>query len=109
MSGTVIDSETIFITWSALPFSQQNGVVRRYDVNITELDTGYNFLETAASTELTLYSLHPHYTYMFEIAAVTVAVGPSSAPITLQTEQDGKPRQSLHSYCPDHVYILKSL
>ena len=91
VSGTAIDSETIFLTWNPLPFDQQNGFIHYYIVNVTELDTGYDFVQIATGTELIVYSLHPYYTYVFEISAVTVDEGPFSAPIAVQTQQDGKP------------------
>ena len=90
VSGTAINSETIILTWSPPPFDQQNGFIRYYTVNVTELDTGYDFFQTTTGTELIIYSLHPYYTYEFELSAVTVSEGPSSAPIAVQTEQDGK-------------------
>ena len=91
VSGTAIDSETVFLTWNPPPFDQQNGFIHYYVVNVTELDTGYDFVQIATGTELILYSLHPYYTYVFEISAVTVDEGPFSLPIAVQTEQDGKP------------------
>lgn len=97
VSGTAIDSETIILTWNPPPFDQQNGLIRHYAINITELDTGYEFLQTATGTELILYSLHPYYTYVFQISAITVGEGPSSEPIAVQTEQDGKARPSFSS------------
>ena len=90
MSGLSLDSETISLSWGAPPFDQQNGLIRQYFINITELDTGTSFLQTTANTELIVYSLHPYYSYEFTIAAVTVGVGPSSIPIIVQTDQDGK-------------------
>ena len=46
---------------------------------------------TTNNTQLTVSSLHPYSTYWCTVAAVTLAQGPPSTPIMLQTHQDGKP------------------
>ena len=65
-------------------------MIRQYLINVTELETGANFLQVSTATQFTLYSLHPYYTYEFTLAAVTVGVGPASIPITVRTDEDGK-------------------
>ena len=90
VTGMSVNSETISLSWDQPPFDQQNGLIRQYLVNVTELDTGISFLQMSTNTEFTAYSLHPYYSYRFTIAAVTVGVGPYSIPITVQTDEDGK-------------------
>lgn len=90
MTGSSINSETVSLLWDPPPFDRQNGFIRQYLVNVTEIDTGTNYLLTSTSTELTVYSLHPYYFYEFTVAAVTVGVGPASLPITIQTNEDGE-------------------
>lgn len=45
---------------------------------------------SSASAEITLFSLHPFYSYEISIAAVTIAPGPSSIPIVVRTDPNGK-------------------
>ena len=89
MTGVSLTSESISLSWDPPPFDQQNGRIRQYLINVTELDTGTSFLQTSLGTEFTVYSLHPHYYYEFTIAAVTVGVGPATPPIVVQTNEDG--------------------
>lgn len=88
-SGYAVDSESIFLQWNPPPFEHQNGIIRNYIINVTELDTGVQFQYITANTQYTLYSLHPYYTYQFVISAVTVAPGPPTLPFSIQTNQDG--------------------
>ena len=92
VTAVALSSESIYLSWDPPLFSEQNGQIQHYIINITELDTGNNFIQLAiaTNTEFTFYSLHPHYTYAFTIAAVTVDVGPTSNSVTVMTEEDGK-------------------
>ncbi len=89
VTAATLNSESIYLSWDPPPFSEQNGQIQHYIVNVTELDTGNSFIQIATSTEFTFYSLHPHYTYAFTIAAVTVNVGPTSNIVVAMTEEDG--------------------
>lgn len=68
----------------------QNGIIRLYEVNIVEIDTGDTFTVTSNVTNLAVTSLHPAYTYECSIAAYTVAIGPYSEPFNITTDEDGK-------------------
>ena len=67
----------------------QNGLIRRYLICVTETETGNIFNYSTPLTSYVLYSLHPHYNYVIEVAAETVAPGPFSAPVVVQTLTDG--------------------
>ena len=98
-SGYALDSESIFLQWNPPPFEHQNGLIRMYIINVTEVDTGAQFQYTSVNTQYTLRSLHPNYTYEFVIEAVTVAPGPPTSEFSIQTSQDGKcPYEYVH--CP---------
>ena len=62
----------IALSWSAPLFEDCNGVIRHYIVNVTELETGYEFGEVTTHMARTYSSLHPYYTYEFSVYAVTV-------------------------------------
>ena len=84
-----VDTTTLFLSWSAPPLDQQNGIIRRYDISLLEIETGSTFSYTAMNTNLTINMLHPDYQYQIEISTVTVGTGPSSTPVVLQMPEDG--------------------
>ena len=89
-SGYAIDSTTIILSWSPPLPEEQNGIIRQYIIDVTELDTGDTFSFNSTNTETTLPMLHPFYTYEFTITAVTVDPGPPTPPFTVQMEEDGE-------------------
>ena len=97
VNGYVIDSTSISLSWEPPPQERQNGVVTGYLVNITEVETGNTSQLYTSSTSITLSSLHPSYTYICSIAAVTIGPGPFSPNITLQVFEAGK--RKLSSTC----------
>ena len=77
------------LTWSPPPAEDQNGIIRNYIINITELETGIVFRHASLSTSILVYSLHPFYRYAVTLAAVTVGQGPATVAFTVQTREDG--------------------
>jgi len=60
-------------------------------VNFTASETGEGFELSTTLNQLTVSSLHPHWTYIFTVAAETsVGVGPPSMAVTATTPEDGK-------------------
>ena len=53
-------------------------------------DTGNIYSHFTAQLSITVGDLHPYYTYNFSISAVTVAPGPYSEPLVVQTLPDSK-------------------
>ena len=90
LSHTEVLSTSVVLQWNPPPPNQQNGLIRHYIINISELETGQNSSLNTTSTEQFITGLHPFYTYAFSISAVTVASGPYSEQYTVQTQQDGK-------------------
>ena len=91
LSHTEVLSTSVVLQWNPPPSDQQNGLIRHYIINISELETGQNYsLNTTSQTEQFISGLHPFYTYTFSVSAVTVASGPYSERYTVQTQQDGK-------------------
>ena len=54
------------------------------------MDTRREFTLISESQQYDLDFLLPHHTYQFSIAAVTVAAGPFSIPLTFVTAEEGK-------------------
>ena len=84
-----IDSTSLYFSWSAPPMDQQNGIIRHYEITLIEHETGSVFSYSTTGTNITISLLHPNYYYQIEVSAVTIGAGPASAPIVLQTPEDG--------------------
>ena len=89
VSGTVLNSSTIVLNWSPPAIDDQNGIVRYYVVNVTEVQSANAFQFTANATGLSITSLHPAYTYEIIVSAATIGPGPFS-PVLNQTDEAGR-------------------
>ena len=89
VSGISISSMSILLFWSPPPLSEQNGIIAYYRVNITEVETGNDISLLSPDTFITVSFLHPFYTYIFVVSAVTVTEGPYSDEFIITTPQDG--------------------
>ena len=84
-------STGISLFWNPPPADAQNGIITRYMISITEVETNRSFSLFSATTSVNVTLLHPYYTYNFTIAAVTmVGDGPYTRSITIMTLQDGR-------------------
>ena len=90
VSGSAVSATSLLLSWSSPLVSTHNGMIRMYTVRVLETETGAEFYHNSTDTTTALGSLHPYYTYECSIAAVTVAYGPYSESITVQTEEDGR-------------------
>ena len=89
--GNAMSSTGITLSWDPPPVDEQNGIITRYMISITELETGRSFSLFSPTTSVNVTSLHPYYTYNCTIAAVTiVGDGPYTTTINIVTLQDGK-------------------
>ena len=86
VTAIVITAHEITLTWMELERCiDRNGIITRFVIR-------YGGLEDNTLSEVyehTLRDLTPITNYSIEIAAETVAVGPFSDPITVQTLEDG--------------------
>ena len=90
LQGSAVNSTTIQLQWQPPLFSDQNGVVRSYHINISVAETGSVFQLTSETTALYIQNLHPFYTYTIIVAAVTIGPGPYGLAISIQTPDNGK-------------------
>jgi len=90
-TAVVRGPNTVSLTWSPPPPSQQNGVIRRYHISQNETVTGIitTYTQGGDHNELVIHTLHAHYEYLFTIAAETVAQGPFSNPVAVTTLEAG--------------------
>ena len=78
------------LSWSPPQFEDRNGAIRHYIVNVTERETGSEFSTVATQMMITLSSLHPYYTYVCTVYAVTIGAGPAAEPVSVTTFEDSK-------------------
>ena len=89
LAATSVSSTSFVLSWSPPPISQQNGIIREYRVNITEIQTGISIILNSTSTSVSVLSLHPYYTYECTVSAYTVGGGPYSDVFSVITSEDG--------------------
>lgn len=85
-----MSSISIFLFWNPPPVLGTHGIIQEYHINLTEEETGAQYVYTSSNTSLSVSMLHPYYTYQWSVAAATIEIGPyiaSSNSIT--THQDG--------------------
>ena len=87
---TNVTATIVYLTWMPPPNEHHNGIIRHYIVQVLEQETGALFSQISLHTVLILGQLHPYYTYMFTVAAVTVSTGPYSEPYSVRTLEDSK-------------------
>ena len=85
----VLSSRSVHLQWSPPDQEKQNGVIQFYSIAVTGLENTLIEIYTTNITSLTLSTLHPAYTYIIEIAAVTVSIGPV-VNTTLTMDENGK-------------------
>ena len=83
-----ITSSSVTLSWNEIPFEDQNGIVREYIINITEVNTGSIVQKVSTTNSLTLENLHPYYTYAVMVAAYTIESGPYSMVFNFTTAED---------------------
>ena len=89
-TGIVQSSTSILLSWDPPSLREQNGIIREYRINVTELDTGRALQEfTTTSTSITIAFLHPFYTYEWMVSAFTVGIGPYTESSSIKTPEDG--------------------
>ena len=92
-SGDPLSSTSITLSWSPPPLEHQNGIIRSYFINSTEIETNatysYTLFATGPTLSMTINSLHPYYTYQLTITAVTIGPGPPTNAFTVVTPPDG--------------------
>ena len=84
-----ITSTSFTLTWQPPPLELQNGVIRSYTITITEVETENIFLLESLTTSILVGSLHPYYTYVVSIHAITILAGPHSDMFEVITLPEG--------------------
>lgn len=84
-----VGSTSLRASWDQIPAQDSNGVIRRYSIVLTEVETGRESSYSALTRHHVITGLHPYYTYRCKVAAVTTASGPFSQPTEIQMPEDG--------------------
>ena len=85
-----VNSRIVALHWNPPPVGDHNGIIRKYLINVTAVQTG-NFLQTQTPGTLGIISsLIPSFTYKFSVAAYTVSAGPYSSVVTITMPEDGE-------------------
>ena len=77
------------LSWVPPVVEDINGEVTGYIVNVTVKETQESFNFTTMALNISIVHLHPFYTHHCSVSCVTVAEGPYSDPIDVETLQDG--------------------
>ena len=90
MKVPTIYSQEAKIAWAPPPSDQQNGILRRYIVNVTSADSGEELIAYSQATTTLVQDLDPFTTYFCSVSAETVAPGPFSLPVMFRTAEEGE-------------------
>ena len=84
-------SRTAFLAWVPPDVPLRNGEIISYAINVSVVESEEMFQFISESTELELSALRPYHTYMYTVAASTVAgEGPFSVVVTIRMPEDCK-------------------
>ena len=103
-----VNSTHIHLSWDPPSEEDHRGVIRGYNINVTELETQTVFYFMTESTEIIIGPLHPYYVYICMIAAVTIDEGPHTL-ITVITDEAGKLLKMNNSLHNVHFNTLSTL
>lgn len=94
----VLDSNTVECSWLPPLVEEVNGVVTGFIIRVTGQDSDEMIELQTNGTNLQIESLHPFYSYVFTVAAVTEAgTGPFSPVVHFQMPTAGNELVSLHN------------
>lgn len=88
--ATTLSPRSLLLTWLPPSSEHTNGIIMEYIVIITEIQTGNITQLITEDQAITIYPLHPYYTYSCTVAAETVNIGPFTSPVIVEMPEDGK-------------------
>ena len=89
LSVEEILSHSVSLSWGSPDEELLNGELTYYILHVFEQDTNSSRELTSPVESTVLDFLHPFYTYVLHVAAVTVLPGPYSSSIVVTTLEDG--------------------
>ncbi len=85
-----VNGTSVAMTWLPPAREGQNGFIHSYAVMVAGVNTEDNFTVFTNTSDITISSLHPFYSYRFSVAAVTVSQGPMTRLITIKMPTSGE-------------------
>ena len=87
---TLISSYSVHLQWSPPPLEHRNGIIRRYDIVLSQLNLESRVQQSTSTESITIRGLKAYTTYKCKVAAYTTALGPFSSEVQNRTHEDGK-------------------
>ena len=84
-------SRTVLLSWDHPEFELRNGQIRECLIRVTHNRTRLKYTITSSSTQYLPQSLLPFHTYIFEVAAGTIGIGPYTNQLIVTLLEDGMP------------------
>ncbi len=85
----VLNSTAISLQWAPPPEHFHNGLIRKYKMHFFENESSSQLEVFSTELMATIHNLHPAYTYLCKVAAVTVSVGMYSEVVIISTPMSG--------------------
>lgn len=89
LNATSLSSEDLLLSWLPPAPEATNGIIQNFILTVMEVETSNISQYTTADTSYLLFDLHPYYTYVCSVSAVTIGEGPETT-ITVQMPEDCK-------------------
>ena len=91
-------SRYVALSWTPPPEEDKNGELRQYIIHVVPEQPwleASKYMTAASVLFYTVHGLHPYSNYSISVAAYTIASGPNSTAVQLQTQQEGEIHISL--------------
>ena len=113
ISIVILSTRSVNISWMPPPPTEHNGIIQYYLLKQLNVNSGEIQIHSIHNTlAITVNDLHPHYSYGFSLAAVTVETGPYSMETTITMPQDCQFlclfHVSLHMKCVLYIILFIS-
>ena len=87
--ATAVDATTLSLAWSPPVPERRNGVIQRYTISITEMETRTTEVFNTTGESIVISGRHPFYRYSYIIAAETIGRGPYSVASLIRMPEAG--------------------
>ena len=85
----ILSTRSVNISWTPPPSTEQNGIIQYYLLKQLNVNSGEMQINSIYDTlAIIVNDLHPYYSYIFSLAAVTVEIGPYSMEAAITMPQD---------------------
>ena len=101
LTAQYVGSRNVTLTWNKLAAEHQNGDISYYTIYLLPTES-FSWLRPSKHIALfpdhsyTVLNLHPHSNYNISVAAFTIAAGPNSTAMSIQTRQERKYDSIVH-------------